>query len=181
MKLNTKLFESASSKYSTLAQSLKGQSLVDALAWYNEAQQFAMHLTTITPWSLEVAASVVSAFSPRNKWANNKAQALLFASGGKPKGLKNNLRMAQASTRLGFNALKGLKTNAFARAISGDMTAVVIDTWMVKAAGLDSTKSLSKGKYFALASAVTAVALGMGWSNAATQAVIWCAVRGGHA
>ena len=181
MKLNTKLFESATSKYATLAQSLKGQSLVDALAWYNEAQQFAMHLTTITPWSLEVAASVVSSFSPRNKWATNKAHALSFAMGVNPKGLRNNLRMAQASTRLGFNALRGLKTNAFARAIAGDMSAVVIDTWMVKAAGLDSSKSLSKGKYFALASAVTAVALGMGWSNAATQAVIWCAIRGGHA
>ena len=51
---------------------------------------------------------------------------------------------------------------------------------LYEAAGLDSSKSLSKGKYFALASAVTAVALGMGWSNAATQAVIWCAIRGGH-
>ena len=101
--------------------------------------------------------------------------------GGKPKGLRNNLRMAQASTRLGFAALKGLKTNAFAKAIAGDMSAVVVDTWMVKAAGLDSSKSLSKGKYFALASAVTAVALSMGWSNAATQAVVWCAIRGGHA
>jgi len=181
MKLNTKLFESATAKYSILAQSITGQALADALAWYKEAQEFAQHLTTLTPWTLEVASCVVSSFSPRNKWNNNKAQALLFAMGGKPKGLRNNLRMAQASTRLGFAALKGLKTNAFARAIAGDMAAVVVDTWMVKAAGLDSSKSLSKGKYFALASAVTAVALGMGWSNAATQAVIWCAIRGGHA
>ena len=180
MKLNRPLFESVTAKYSTLAQSITGQALTDALAWYCEAQAFAKHLTTITPWSLEVASCVISSFSPRNKWANNKAQALSFAMGVNPKGLRNNLRMAQASTRLGFAALKGNKTNAFARAIAGDMTAVVIDTWMVKAAGLDSSKSLSKGKYFALASAVTAVALGMGWSNAATQAAIWCAIRGGH-
>ena len=181
MKLNTKLFESATAKYAILAQSIKGQALTDALAWYCEAQAFAKHLTTLTPWTLEVAASVVSSFSPRNKWNNNKAQALLFAMGGKPKGLRNNLRMAQASTRLGFAALRGAKTNAFARAISGDMSAVVIDTWMIKAAGLDSTKKLSKGRYFALASAVTAVALGMGWSNAQCQAAVWCAIRGGHA
>ena len=181
MKLNTKLLETATAKYATLAQSITGQALTDALAWYNEAQAFAKHLTTLTPWSLEVAASVVSSFSPRNKWARNKAQALQFAMGVNPKGLRNNLRMAQASTRLGFAALKGLKTNAFARAIAGDMSAVVIDTWMVKAAGLDSSKSLSKRKYLTLAAAVTALALGMGWSNAATQAAIWCAIRGGHA
>ena len=181
MKLNTKLLETATAKYATLAQSITGQALTDALAWYNEAQAFAKHLTTLTPWSLEVAASVVSSFSPRNKWARNKAQALQFAMGVNPKGLKNNLRMAQASTRHGFAALNGLKTNAFARAIAGDMSAVVIDTWMVKAAGLDSSKSLSKRKYLTLAAAVTALALGMGWDNAQAQAAIWCAIRGGHA
>lgn len=181
MKVNTQLLESVTAKYSTLANSIKGQALSDAMSWYCEAQAFARHLTTLTPWTLEVASCVISSFSPRNKWANNKAQALLFAMGGKPKGLKNNLRMAQASTRLGFTALKGLKTNAFARAIAGDMSAVVIDTWMVKAAGLDSAKSLSKGKYLALAAAVTIVARRMGWDNAQAQAAIWCAVRGGHA
>ena len=181
MKLNTKLLESVTAKYSTLAQSIKGQALADAMAWYCEAQAFAMHLTTITPWSLVVAASVVSSFSPRNKWATNKAHALSFAMGVNPKGLRNNLRMAQASTRLGFAALKGSKTNAFARAIAGDMSAVVIDTWMIKASGLDSSKGVNKTQYATLAAAVTIVARNMGWENAQCQAAIWCAVRGGHA
>jgi hypothetical protein len=181
MKLNTQLLESVTANYSTLADSIKGQALADAMAWYCEAQAFAKHLTTLTPWTLEVASSVVSSFSPRNKWANNKAHALSFAMGVNPKGLKNNLRMAQASTRLGFGALKGAKTNAFARAISGDMSAVVIDTWMIKAAGLDSTKSVNKTQYATLAAAVCRVAHAMKWDNAQAQAAIWCAVRGGHA
>jgi hypothetical protein len=181
MKLNTQLLECVTSKYATRARSINGQELAAALAWYKEAQEFAQHLTTLTPWSLEVAASVVSSFSPRNKWATNKAHALLFAMGGKPKGLRNNLRMAQASTRLGFNALNGQKTNAFARAISGDMTAVVIDTWMIRAAGLDSSKGVNKTQYATLAAAVCRVAYGMKWDNAQAQAAIWCAIRGGHA
>jgi hypothetical protein len=101
--------------------------------------------------------------------------------GVNPKGLKNNLRMAQASTRLGFAALRGAKTNAFARAISGDMSAVVIDTWMIKAAGLDSTKGVNKTQYATLAAAVCKVAYAMKWDNAECQAAIWCAIRGGHA
>ena len=181
MKLNTQLLESVTSKYATLADSIKGQALTDALAWYKEAQEFAQHLTTLTPWTLEVAASVVSSFSPRNKWATNKAHALSFAMGVNPKGLRNNLRMAQASTRLGFAALRGAKTNAFARAISGDMSAVVIDTWMIKAAGLDSAKGVNKTQYATLAAAVCRVAHAMRWDNAQCQAAIWCAVRGGHA
>jgi hypothetical protein len=181
MKVNTQLLESVTAKYATLAQSMNGQALTDALTWYCEAQAFANHLTTITPWTLEVAASVVSSFSPRNKWATNKAHALQFAMGVNPKGLKNNLRMAQASTRLGFAALRGAKTNAFARAISGDMSAVVIDTWMIKAAGLDSAKGVNKTQYATLAAAVCKVAYAMKWDNAQAQAAIWCAVRGGHA
>ena len=181
MKLNTQLLESVTSKYATLARSINGQALTDALAWYCEAQAFAKHLTTITPWSLEVAASVVSSFSPRNKWATNKAHALQFAMGVNPKGLRNNLRMAQASTRLGFNALNGMKTNAFARAIAGDMSAVVIDTWMIRASGLDSAKGVNKSQYATLAAAVCRVAYAMKWENAQAQAAIWCAVRGGHA
>lgn len=181
MKLNTQLLESVTSKYATLARSIDGQALTDALAWYCEAQAFAKHLTTLTPWTLEVASSVVSSFSPRNKWVTNKAHALSFAMGVNPKGLKNNLRMAQASTRLGFNALKGQKTNAFARAIAGDMTAVVIDTWMIKAAGLNSAKGVNKSQYATLAAAVCKVAYGMKWENAQAQAAIWCAIRGGHA
>lgn len=181
MKLNTQLLETVTAKYAILAQSITDQALVDALAWYNEAQEFARHLTTITPWSLEVASCVISSFSPRNKWATNKAYALQFAMGVNPKGLRNNLRMAQASTRLGFAALKGAKTNAFARAISGDMTAVVIDTWMIKAAGLNSTKGVNKTQYATLAAAVCRVAHAMKWDNAQCQAAIWCAIRGGHA
>ena len=181
MKLNTQLLECVTSKYDTLARSINGQALSDALTWYCEAQAFAKHLTTLTPWSLEVAASVVSSFSPRNKWATNKAHALSFAMGVNPKGLRNNLRMAQASTRLGFNALNGMKTNAFARAIAGDMSAVVVDTWMIKASGLDSTKGVNKSEYATLAAAVCKVAYGMKWENAQAQAAIWCAIRGGHA
>ena len=181
MKLNTQLLESVTSKYATLARSINGQELAAALTWYCEAQAFAKHLTTLTPWSLEVAASVVSSFSPRNKWATNKAHALQFAMGVNPKGLRNNLRMAQASTRLGFNALNGMKTNAFARAIAGDMSAVVIDTWMIRASGLDSAKGVNKSQYATLAAAVCRVAYAMKWDNAQAQAAIWCAIRGGHA
>jgi hypothetical protein len=180
MKLTRPLFETAKANYLALAQSCVPTS--EVLGWYLQAQRFAVELTEICPhWTLEVACSVISSFSPRNKWITNKAHAYQFALGKNPKGLKNNLKMANASTRLGFAALKGLKTYNFARAIAGNQNAVVIDTWMIRAAGLDSTKGVSKGNYSTLAQAVHAVAKETGWNPIATQAAIWCAIRGGHA
>ena len=59
---------------------------------------------------------------------------------------------------LGFNALKGMKTNSFARNIAGDENAVTIDVWMMRAAGLN-VDSPNKTQYKELSQAVTDVAL----------------------
>ena len=86
-----------------------------------------------------------------------------------------------SSVTLGFNALKGLKTNAFARAIAGDKDAVVIDTWMIKAAGMESSKGVNKKEYKELSLAVTEVANIVKLTPRTTQALIWIIARGSHA
>jgi hypothetical protein len=88
--------------------------------------------------------------------------------------------MAQASMVAGFDALNGLKTNAFARAIAGDADAVVIDVWMMRAAGMD-TDSPNKSQYLALSSAVATVADEFSITPRTAQALIWIIVRGGAA
>jgi hypothetical protein len=80
----------------------------------------------------------------------------------------------------GFDALKGLKTNAFARAIAGDTDAVVIDVWMCRAANL-GTDSPNKTQYNFLADAVRDAAQIFGLSPRTAQALIWIIVRGGAA
>ena len=151
-----------------------------ASVWYFEAQEVAEDVAEILGTSLEVGASIVSAFSPRERWASNVAKAYAFANGKPVTGLSNNLKMANAALENGFDALKGQKTNAFARAIAGDTNAVVIDVWMCRAANAP-TDSPSKGLYNTLSDAVTSVANEHGLSPRTAQALIWIVKRGSHA
>ena len=149
-----------------------------AATWYYDAQEVAEDVAEILHTSLEVGASIVSAFSPRERWSTNVQKAYAFANGKPVTGLSNNLAMANKALELGFDALKGQKTNAFARAISGDSDAVVIDVWMIKAAGMDSSKGVNKTQYNELSDAVREVATMSGLTPRTTQALIWIIVRG---
>lgn len=163
--------------YPLATQATPGQ-IEQAAVWYHEAQEVAEDIAELLGKSLEVGASVVSAFSPRERWSSNVAKAFAFASGKPVSGLPNNLKMANSALELGFDALKGQKTNAFARAIAGDTNAVVIDTWMIKAAGMDSSKGVNKTQYNELVDAVRVVAFDLDLTPRTCQALIWIVKRG---
>jgi len=160
--------------------------LLAAHAWYNDAHAFADSLTGIRPeWSMQVAASVVSAFSPRVTWAHNKAKALQYAQGIMPRGLRSHVEAADRCTVEGFNGLRGPKTNAFARAIAGDDNAVVVDVWMCRAAGLTKADGTPKDaptavEYRAIADAIRTIAATptVCMAPATLQALLWIIVRG---
>ena len=149
----------------------------EASVWYHEAQDVAQEVANNLNASLEIGAGVVSAFSPRERWSSNITKAVSFSLGKAVTGLTNNLKMANAVLDEGFDALKGLKTNAFARAIAGDTEAVVIDVWMMRAAKMP-TDSPTQGQYLALTKAVNKVAGEFGLTPRTTQALIWIVVRG---
>jgi hypothetical protein len=85
--------------------------------------------------------------------------------------------MANNAIAFGYDALKGLKTNAFARAIAGDEQAVVIDVWMLRAVGIEK-KTPNQSQYNDLANAVKKVAFDYGMTPRAMQALIWIMIRG---
>ena len=147
--------------------------------WYDEAQAFANSLRPSTGWNMEVAASVVSAFSPRVTWAHNKAKAAQYAQGIAPKGLRSHVVAADRCVAEGFNGLRGAKTNAFARAIAGDPNAVVVDVWMCRAAGLGKDAP-NKTEYRAIADAIRTIAgtPAVCMAPATLQALLWIIVRG---
>lgn len=149
----------------------------EASVWYHGAAEVASLVQANMGISFESAASVVSSFSPREKWAVNVTKAIAFSLGQEVKGLSNNLLMANNSLTRGFKALNGQKTNAFAKAIAGDTDAVVIDTWMLKAAQVSFT-SPSQSQYNAMATAVRNVANEFGLTPRTTQALIWIVKRG---
>jgi len=148
-----------------------------ASVWYHEAQEVAQQVANNLNASLEIGAGVVSAFSPRERWASNITKAVAFSLGYHVNGLKNNTKMANDVLNEGIDGLKGLKTNAFARAIFGDTDAVVVDVWMMRAAEMP-TDSPTQGQYHAIANAVRKVAGEFGLTPRTAQALIWIVVRG---
>ena len=151
-----------------------------ASVWYFDAESVAREVAANMSLDLDRAACIVSAFSPRERWSVNVRKALAYSVGLPVAGLTNNVNMADASLVHGFDALKGLKTNAFARAIAGDTDAVVIDVWMCRAANL-GTDSPNKTQYNFLADAVRDAAQLFGLTPRTAQALIWIIVRGSHA
>jgi hypothetical protein len=148
-----------------------------ASKWYVDAEKVAHEVARNLDVSLEKGASVISAFSPRERWTTNVAKAIAFSLGQDVVGLSNNLKMANNSLLLGYQALKGLKTNAFAKAIAGDEDAVVIDVWMLRAVGIER-KTPNQTQYKELEDAVKKVAFDNGMTPRAMQALIWIVVRG---
>ena len=168
------------SYYQCILQATLAQ-VEQASVWYFEAQEVAEDVAENLGVSLEVGASIVAAFSPRERWSSNVAKSLAFSMGKPVVGLSNNLRMAESAMTNGFDALNGQKTNAFARAIAGDSDAVVIDVWMIRAAHLDASKGVNKTQYNTLADSVRKIAKEFGLTPRTAQALIWIVVRGNNA
>tara|TARA_B110000503_G_scaffold107959_1_gene161317 strand:+ start:766 stop:1287 length:522 start_codon:yes stop_codon:yes gene_type:complete len=166
-----------SKTYSQIAAKATYGQIEQASKWYMDAERVAAEVARNLKTTLEVGATVVSAFSPRERWTNNVAKAISFSLGNHVPGFKNNMFMANNALTMGFKALNGPKTNAFAKAIAGDENAVVIDVWMLRALGIEK-KSPTQSQYKEMAKAVTTVSIEYGMTPRAMQALIWILVRG---
>lgn len=163
--------------YSGIVKNATFGQVEQASKWYVDAERIAEKVAENLGATLEVGATVVSAFSPRERWSVNVARAIAFSLGQEVTCLKNNLVMANNALTMGFKALNGLKTNAFAKAIAGDEDAVVIDVWMLRAVGIER-KTPNQSQYKELADAVRKTAFDFGMTPRAMQALIWIVVRG---
>jgi hypothetical protein len=163
--------------YRDLASQATFGQVEQASKWYLDAETIAREVASNLNVNLEIGATVVSAFSPRERWSRNVANAIKFSLGEDVVALGNNIRMANAALTLGYEALKGMKTNAFAKAIAGDEQAVVIDVWMLRAVGIEK-KTPNQSGYNELANAVKTVAFEFGMTPRAMQALIWIVIRG---
>lgn len=163
--------------YSGIVKNATFGQVEQASKWYVDAERIAEKVAENLGTTLEVGASVVSAFSPRERWSVNVARAIAWSLGQEVTCLKNNLVMANNALTMGFKALNGLKTNSFAKAIAGDEQAVVIDVWMLRAVGIEK-KTPGQTQYWDLVEAVKKTAFEYGMTPRAMQALIWIVVRG---
>ena len=179
--MNRRDIDSAIDYYSYILDSATPEQIAQASNWYSEAQDIAKSMSDLSGLSIEKCASILAAFSPRERWASNVKYANMFIGGGTPPTLTNNINMAYAAMVHGFSALNGLKTNSFARNIAGDKDAVTIDVWMIRAAGMDASKGVNDTQYRIMTEIVRELAANRGMYPATAQALIWIIVRGNHA
>jgi hypothetical protein len=172
--------------YRQIVAQAKPSQIEQATQWYADAEAVAHEVVSIyksrdMDVSLEQAASIVSAFSPRQRWSVNVRQALRFAHGDEEmRCLPNNLKMAKSALENGFNALNGKKTNSFARNIAGDENAITIDVWMMRSAGIPKD-SPSKKDYTQLSEAIEKIAMETAMTPRTVQALVWIVYRGSAA
>jgi thermostable 8-oxoguanine DNA glycosylase len=172
--------------YRQIVAEAKPSQIEQATQWYADAEAVAHEIVDIYKTrnmdvSLEQAASIVSAFSPRQRWSVNVRQALRFAHGDETmRCLPNNLKMAKSALENGFNALNGKKTNSFARNIAGDENAITIDIWMMRSVGIAKSQP-SKKDYTQLSEAIEKIAMETAMTPRTVQALVWIVYRGSAA
>lgn len=162
--------------------------IAQGVEWYREARDLAEEMTNMKyVHSIEHAAWVIAALSPRSFWSRNVKAALHYAATGE--------RLAGVMSRsfnkvLAFekeyqgnfaNLAKSGKTPAFAANIAGDETAVTVDVWACRVAGIEERVLNRAGVYDAVAQCYTNVAIANGVTPAQCQAITWIVQRNGRA
>lgn len=162
--------------YRKLLKQANPNLIEQATTWYLDAQRIAEQVANNLDTTLEVGAAIVAAFSPRERWTINISKALAYSLGLTVRGLQVNYDAAERCKRQGIAGLNGPKTIAFAKAISGDTTAVVIDIWMMRGAGITKDSPTAK-QYWIIADCVNELAFAIGLTPRTTQVLIWLIAR----
>lgn len=167
------------------------QDLANGLAWYDRARDEALRLAYVPGCgSVERAAGVIAALSPRCQWASNVTAAermIAAAATRQPRppayGTLSNRRKAWRIAR-GEDpelVLSGPKVRAFYANIMGDTEEVTVDTWAARAAeGRENPHAPKKGRYRRCAEAYRRAARAQGMTPRDCQAAVWTVYRRLH-
>lgn len=149
-------------------------------AWYANARAEASSIAVESGLEPTAAAGIIAAWSPRNQWGRNVAVARSTARGDYAGGLEASRVKAEAIARGAdpLEVLCGRKTAAFYRNIIGDETAVTVDVWAARVAGVSEAALKRRGAYDAVQSAYRAAARARGMTPARAQAAAWIVIRG---
>lgn len=149
-------------------------------AWYRRARETSYDIAVESGLELRAAAGVIAAWSPRNQWIRNVSAARSTARGDHAGGLEASRAKAEAIARGAdpLEVLSGRKTAAFYRNIIGDESAVTVDVWAARVAGVSEAALARRGAYDAVQRAYRAAARARGMTPARAQATAWIVIRG---
>lgn len=170
------------------------EQVLQGLHWYDDASQYASCLSSEFDTTKEIAAGVLAASSPQNKWERNKIDAYNILNA-----VNKNIPMDQVKVSTfnknkykAFEVAKGNteilksspKTYAFARNIgAGDDNYVTVDRWHIRACKTISSKpkkisdSITLKQYNQIQSETVKVAREFGIKPYQLQAIVWVTIR----
>lgn len=152
--------------------------LQEGMWWYGEARQHCLELSLEHKVDLPSVCGVVAALSPRIQWKRNLRVADELLSGTLPNGVfERSVRSALQVLATG-KPPSGPKVSAFARALAGDQTAVVIDSIMLDACGIERHRISHVGVYDQLVDIIREEAPRAGLTPCEYQATVWVIERG---
>jgi len=164
------------------------------LVWYKDAMDFAKQLSTDYGVRGEVAAGVISALSPNNRWERNKYDAVQVLMAVRDNVPMDDVKVCtyDANKAKAFAIAKGdrkiltssPKTYAFARNVGeNDSDFVTIDKWHLRACQTSSKKSktcresVTPKQYRIIQEETVKVAKEMGVKAYQFQAIVWVTIR----
>lgn len=170
------------------------QELRDGMEWYDDAMAFAQLLSDFFSITRVMAAAIISALSPNNKWPRNKVDAwALCQAYADGKGIDSfkvctyNANKVRAwGIRSGEIVItkESPKTYAFALNVGDrDESVVTLDKWMARAFSTTSLKPRKTPETFTLKqydrfqTHFVNVALRLGYKPYELQAIVWVVMR----
>ena len=152
-------------------------------AWYNETRDqvsyvfgddtdlFCDFLAATSP-NTTVKANVTLAMKAYSQYMRGQAFNGFMGV------IKNMLNIAVRNDSLIHPVrMGGDKVHNFAKALKGDLSAVVVDRWMLRAFGYDPKKGTTPKKYRDISAWITDKAKREGMQPAEVQAAIWCGIK----
>lgn len=170
------------------------QELHDGMEWYDDAMAFAQLLSDTFSITRVMAAAIISALSPNNKWPRNKVDAWTlcqaYADGKGIDSFKvctyNSNKVKAWGIRSGTVAITkdSPKTYAFALNVGDRNESVVtLDKWMARAFSTTSLKprktpeTFTPKQYERFQTHFVNVALRLGYKPYELQAIVWVVMR----
>lgn len=149
--------------------------------WYPGARGVVYAMARQYGVTPEKAAGVVAALSQRCQWSKNIEHARACFEkrpiGGLPAAANKAIAIRDGANIVDTLGPNAHKIRAFYLALLGDMDAVVIDTWIIKALKWP-TKSYTRIQYEKLADIIRRQARRAGMTAAAYQATVWVVILG---
>lgn len=145
--------------------------------WYDDARDYIIVECDRHDWDHDDFINVMSVTSPRISVKRNWDVAVALFQGASidKLGLIQSTRVAYRHYRK-TGEIRGPKTSAFARALHGDTTALVLDTWMARALNVSHSKVTNVGTMAWAMYLMQQVAAHHNLSVRDTQAAVWAGI-----